>query len=294
MKSTTQHIASKVKELSLILGLILLTTLGAVAQNDTTDLPEIPSVEDDSAHYDDTTKIKLKHSRILIISNKDSLMEDLNDDDDDDDHKNKFWSGIEIGINGYADKNNSLGVPGTHEFLELDYGKSINWNLNIWEQDIRLVGEYVKLITGLGFEFNHYAFKNNTTLIPGGDSIWAFTDTVANFDRNKLKTTYLTAPLMIGISTSEDKRKAFRIAGGMILGYRIGSRLKQKYELGDDTFRPKVASAFNTSPFKYSATARVGYGRFTLYGNYALNSLFEDGEGPELHPFSVGIRVLPF
>jgi hypothetical protein len=46
--------------------------------------------------------------------------------------------------------------------------------------------------------------------------------------------------------------------------------------------------------FRFAATARVGYGWVNLFANYDLNPLFEDGRGPELYPYSVGVKLISF
>jgi hypothetical protein len=38
----------------------------------------------------------------------------------------------------------------------------------------------------------------------------------------------------------------------------------------------------------------VGYGKVTLYAQYGLNELFQHNKGPEMYPFSVGVRLANF
>jgi hypothetical protein len=37
---------------------------------------------------------------------------------------------------------------------------------------------------------------------------------------------------------------------------------------------------------------RIGYGNLDLYASYALTSMFQKNEGPQLYPFSVGITII--
>lgn len=256
------------------------------------------------ATEDDTTKIKIGKVKIWIIGDKDmvtinngdTVVEVQNDTAASVDKKkpkrNKHWAGLEIGVNGYVTPTYTLSPPAEYDFLELNYAKSVNFNFNFLEKDIRIVKEYVKLITGLGLTFNSYSFKQNMTLIPGGDTIRAIQDTLINFQKNKLKTTFITLPVMLAFNTSADPEKALHIAVGIVFGYKLGSKTKQKYETGDEKYKPKVKSDFNLLPFRYSARVGVGYGNFNLYATYALSSLFNKDEGPELHPFTLGIRIL--
>jgi hypothetical protein len=51
---------------------------------------------------------------------------------------------------------------------------------------------------------------------------------------------------------------------------------------------------FHVPPFRFDLTGRIGWGRVNLFATYALNNLFKDDKGPELVPFSVGIRLVNF
>jgi len=201
--------------------------------------------------------------------------------------KHQHWSGVFLGVNGYSTPNNSLNMPTDYNFLELDYSKSIHFAINFMEQDIQIYKEYVKVVTGLGIDWNSYSFKKNIRLTPNSDTIAAVIDSIADFEKNKLKTTFITLPLMLAFNTSDDPEKAFHIAAGVVLGYNIGSKT-------DETYKPKVKSNYNLFPFRYGLTMTVGYGNFILYGSHALSPLFEDGEGPKLHPFTMGLRLTSF
>lgn len=280
--------------LALILGLLPLT----MAQNDSL----IIAGNDSAATGRDTSKIRLSDKAQLWILTQDESDGgdnsdadfDLNLDEEEDELEvNKYWAGLEMGVGGFANNQNSLSIPQEYDFLELDYAKSINWSINFWEKSIPLVHERVHLITGMGFEWNNYSFNSNfTTIGTRGDTLFGATDSTRKFDRNRLKTTSLNVPLMLGFNTHDDRNKSFRFAAGIVAGYRFHTALKQKYSFEGDTFKPKVKSDYNLNSLRYSATVRFGYRWLNLYGTYALNTLFEEDKGPELHPFTVGVRLI--
>ncbi|MBL4578331.1 MAG: PorT family protein [Flavobacteriales bacterium] len=243
----------------------------------------------------DTTIIKIGKHDILIIGNHDS--DEWKEFDSLCSKKGKeefkiHWAGLDIGVNGYLASNNSLSVPQGYDFLELDYGRSFSFGFNFAEKNISLYKDHITIVTGLGLNFNSYSFKNNTTLLSNADSIWAYTDTLVNLQKNKLKTTVIELPLMLGFSTHKDPKKSFHLAAGIVLGYKLGAKTKQMYKIGKDKYKPKVKGDFSISPFRYSAALRVGYGDFSLFADYALSPLFEKDKGPELYPFSVGITLM--
>ena len=72
------------------------------------------------------------------------------------------------------------------------------------------------------------------------------------------------------------------------------SHTKQVYFIDGKKQKDKDFQDFHLHPFRYDATARIGWGRLNLFASYALNSMFKEGKGPELTPFALGIRVVSF
>jgi hypothetical protein len=246
----------------------------------------------------DTTKVNLGSSHVLIINDevKDKHEGEHGDDKDKKDKKYdkddfKHWSGIDLGVNGYLNAKNKLEMPSGYDFLELDYSRSINVSVNFLEKDIHIYKNYVRIVTGLGLEFSNYRFKNNITLNPDTSYITATTDSMIDYSKNKLKTTFINLPLLLEFHTHKNPKKAVHIAGGVILGYKLGSKTKQEFEIEDREYKLKIKDDYNLSPFRYSATVRAGYGNFTVFANYALAPLFEKNKGPKLYPFTAGVAM---
>ncbi len=181
-------------------------------------------------------------------------------------------------------------MPAGSTFIELNYPKSLQFGLNLMEKDFHVYKNYVNVVTGLGFDFNHYALRNNVTLNGGSTVLMATNDTV-EYKKNTLNVTYLKAPLMLEINTGSDPKNNFHIAVGGEFAYRIHSVAKQRYEEDDRNHRSKQRDDFNLEPFRYSAVARVGYNRVTVYATYGLNRLFKKDKGPQVYPFSVGVNI---
>ncbi|HVA98735.1 MAG TPA: outer membrane beta-barrel protein, partial [Bacteroidia bacterium] len=112
-----------------------------------------------------------------------------------------------------------------------------------------------------------------------------------NYTTNKLKECFINLPVLLDFNTSANPKKSFHLAGGIILGYNIHSKTKQSYQMRNSEINLKVVDDYNLSPFSASATVRAGYGYFSLYATYALNTLFDSNKGPQLTPFTVGISL---
>ena len=201
------------------------------------------------------------------------------------------WAGIRVGVNGYL-TGKGLPVPTAHEFLELDYSRSVSVDLNLLEKDFRLYKQHVELVTGLGMHFSNYTFESKYTTLVNSDPLGATTDSTILLDKNKLRATYITAPLLLGFSTNKDENMAIRFAFGGQVSWKIASQLKQQYNSGGQTLKPRIKSDYDLTPFLFHALATVGYGPVNIYANYGLNDLFESNKTLALTPFDVGLQVM--
>jgi len=203
----------------------------------------------------------------------------------------KFWEGLDIGVNGYLTSSNSLTLPAGSPFLELDYARSHSFSWNIGQYNLKIVKNYVQVVTGIGLEWNSYAFRNNWSLDPDAPIVTA-TETNFDYTKNKLKTTWVNVPVLLEFNTNKNEDESFHIAMGVTGGYNIFSnRLKQEYTVNGIDSRRKLKDDFNVNPFRYAATVRVGYGDFSIFANYQINEFFKPMRGPELHPFSGGFTL---
>ena len=188
---------------------------------------ESKSGEGEETASNDTTKIKLGGKNYMIIG-----------EDGDDDHNDKVskkdstrsynekfehWGGIEFGVNGLMDYKNNINLTGNASFLELNYAKSIQFGLNLFEKDFHIYKNYVNIVTGFGFDFNHYAFQQDITLNADTSYLSAFNDSV-DYKKNKLNVTYIKIPLMLEFNTNKNPNKNFHIGVGGEFAYRILAR----------------------------------------------------------------------
>lgn len=203
----------------------------------------------------------------------------------------KYWEGLDIGVNGYLTPQNSLNVQAGYPFLELDYARSRSFSWNIAQYNVPIAKHYVQLVTGIGLEWNSYAFRNNWTLTPDSPTVSATEETI-DFSKNKLKTTWVNVPLLLEFNTSKNEDKNFHFAAGVTGGYNIfRNRVKQEYEIDGFEGKRKIKDDHNVNPFRYQLTARVGYGDFSIFANYAMNEFFKENRGPALHGFSGGFSL---
>ena len=239
-----------------------------------------------------------------LIDELDDLADKITDNLDKDFNfkrkKRKFrghWSGLDFGINNFTNSNYELALPAGGEFMDIHETKSYNFSINFLQFSIPLWSRYMGFVTGMGVEWNNFALKQNIDLFedPSNNGYINFTEIdpeVTKYTKNILRAVYLNVPLIYEFQipvTKKDRR--INVGLGVIGGMKIDSRFKKVYEIDGNKQKLKLKDDYHISPFRYSATVRIGFRALQLYANYSLVPLFEKDKGPELYPVSVGVRI---
>jgi hypothetical protein len=268
-------------------------------------LDELQDLDVETRTDGDTVRVTIGNNKKIVIISGDSTEISLGNakltvDDDGNvklkrNRKNNFnghWAGFDLGINGYLTPDNDFNLKPEDNYLDLRMEKSINVKLNFFEQNFTLVRDHLGLVTGLGWEFNNYRFKDNVVLLENSDGVlYQDIDNIQNRDysKSKLVVNYLNVPLMLEFQTNKfSKPNSFHISAGMMFGLKVGSHTKMVYDSGN---KQKERNFASLSPFKYDATVRLGWGVINLYADYSLGTMFKKDKGPELYPFALGITV---
>ena len=249
----------------------------------------------------DTTTFKMGKNTIIIISDKDDLVKiddndttETSDEDDNDSLKrsrfNGHWAGVDLGLNGFLNRDNSFSLNSSDQFLNLNQAKSWSLSINFAEFNIGLFKKYVGIVTGAGLQFNNYRFEKNITLIGDSTKLTYSTDTVLKFRKNKMVVAYLNIPLLLEfhIPVNEGNNNV-HFTAGIIGGLRIGTHTKQVFDINGNENKDKQREDFHLMPITYSLTGRVGYNGISAFVNYNLSSLLKSNEGPEVYPWSAGL-----
>lgn len=241
-----------------------------------------------------STSFNWGNKKIIISdseSKKDSILEVRRKN-----RKFRHWNGLFMGVNGYTDANQNFSLSKPYNYMELDYTRSFNWQLNLFQKNIHIYKNYINLVTGIGFDFNRYQFENKVKLNADSSFAWGNVDSTNTFSykKNRLTTYYITAPLLLDFNTSSNPKRAFHISAGVVGKYLLGARTRQELHRNGEEYNVTRNDSYNLNPFQLNAYASIGYSGFTIYAQYGLNELFKHNKGPELYPFSVGIRLLGF
>ncbi len=150
---------------------------------------------------------------------------------------------------------------------------------------------------GIGVGTSNMYFKKLAVNISANSSKLPFTnlDSLDHYKKYKLTTAYLEVPLEFRFTANPDnERKSIKAAIGVKVGTLLnvhtrGKTLVSKTEaaINSSTYKESNKKFFNTT--RLAITARVGYGNFSLFGSYQINSLFKDGVAAQIKPFQIGL-----
>lgn len=117
-----------------------------------------------------------------------------------------------------------------------------------------------------------------------------FTPETADYKKYKITTAYLEAPFELRyFSNRENRNKGFKAAIGLRAGTLVGAHVKGNLSVDGNKVVEKTNTKRYLEKWRFAATARIGYGNVTLFGSYNINTLFKEGSGPDITPYSVGI-----
>ncbi len=173
----------------------------------------------------------------------------------------------------------------------LSFGNSfyVMYEQFIWKKD-------GKFRLGLGGGITTHKLSTNTYISDVNDSPITFTpinEENIDFKKSKFVVNYLD---FMGELRYKSKSN-FRLAIGAKLGFRLDSHTTYK---GEELTNSGIDITVKNKDIKFiekimfSPTLRVGYGFANLYFAYSLTKMFNETNGPELYPISVGITFNPY
>jgi hypothetical protein len=266
---------------------VLCLSLSGWAQNDTTGKSNMTG-----SGNSDTIRIGS-----MIIVKKGGT--DTNWDSERHTHKGHYykpstfttnWFQVDLGFANFNDQTNYASssaqqfAPGAKsDWFNLRNGKSVDVNIWLFMQRLNLIKHVVNLKYGLGIELNNYRYSENIKFLKNPTEV--IQDSI-NFTKNKLAADYVTVPLMLNFNFTPNRRNDFGLSVGASAGYLYSSRQKL---ISAQMGKTKTHDDFDLRPWKISWIAELQLGPVSLYGSYAIQSMFKDGL--DQIPYTVGIRL---
>jgi hypothetical protein len=152
---------------------------------------------------------------------------------------------------------------------------------------------------GLGVSSDQIKFSKTYIGIKDQTTTLRFIDQsdTTHFKRNKLVTAYLEAPIELRFTADPlNSDKSFKFAIGVRVGTMLSAHTRYKdledlngSSINDYTMKEASKRFFNTT--RLSATARIGWGHFSIFGSYQVSALFKDGVAPVIKPYTIGLNL---
>lgn len=151
---------------------------------------------------------------------------------------------------------------------------------------------------GIGIGTSNIFFDHEYVKVWGGGTTLAF-DSTTRFKKSKVTTIYAQIPAELRYySNPENPGKSWKAAIGVKAGILAKAYFKGKDLVdgnGNSIFGPSyIKKEYDKNFFNSSlvtATARFGYGIFSLHGDFQVTPVLKSGAGANMHTFSIGLTV---
>ena len=151
---------------------------------------------------------------------------------------------------------------------------------------------------GLGLGTSNMYFKNTVVDIKAKTNKLPFNsvDSINHFKKYKLTTAFLEIPLELRYTLHPaNEMKSIKFAVGVKVGTLLNVHTKGKTLLDKNgttlnsyTAKETGKGYFNST--RLAATARIGYGNFSLFGSYQFNNIFKDGVAADVKLVQIGLN----
>ena len=155
----------------------------------------------------------------------------------------------------------------------------------------------LSIAAGIGIGTTNIYFKKMIVDVAATSTLLPFraVDSLDNYKKFKVSTAFLEVPLELRFASNPSTpNKTFKAAIGLKIGTMLSAKNKGKglrnaagTVLNTKTVKESSKGYFNIT--RVAATARVGYGNFTLFGAYSLTGTFKDGVAPDIKGLQVGL-----
>ena len=249
----------------------------------------------------DETRITLGNKEYRVVEDNDGVTVYKHDKKDGD---KEFYSrkhdrfrghlgGLEFGFNGWLTDYWSTSLEPEDNYFDINTAKSNVWNLYLPNINLGFT-RHLGIAATLGLNMNNYRFDGNNNIIKDDFGVIGplYPDSGIVFTKSKLHTLYGTVPVVLEaqIPVNGSHSKTLNISAGVIGAVKFYSKNKVTWE-DSGKHKAKSKDDFSLNVLRWGATARIGYENFQIFGTTYFTPMFEQGKGPELYPYEVGMAI---
>ena len=210
------------------------------------------------------------------------------------------WFAFDIALVNYLDEtkyaenkslsNPAIGEPLSKFKMQLNNGKSTNINIWVVQQKYRLKNPAFYLKYGLGLEMFNFRYEYGINFRKNESMFIYLND--ESYEKNKLFTSYLSAPVQFGYDFKLKNYKILGISGGLVTGYLFKSYNKQiNRELGKEKYK----SNFSLRDMRLAGIFEIRIDKLKFFGTASLQNMLDKmNTNQSLYPYSFGLRFSKF
>jgi len=210
------------------------------------------------------------------------------------------WFAFDLALVNYLDEtkyaenkslsNPAIGEPLSKFKMQLNNGKSTNINIWIVQQKYRLKNPAFYLKYGLGLEMFNFRYEYGINFRKNESMFIYLND--ESYEKNKLFTSYLSAPVQFGYDFKLKNDKILGISGGLVTGYLFKSYNKQiNRELGKEKYK----SNFSLRDMRLAGIFEIRIDKLKFFGTASLQNMLDKmNTNQSLYPYSFGLRFSKF
>jgi Outer membrane protein beta-barrel domain len=155
--------------------------------------------------------------------------------------------------------------------------------------DFALPNKYLSFAAGVGIGSSAIYLDSMAMNLSTNDQFVHFKYNTTGSKRYKFSTSYFEAPFELRyFGNATNRNKGIKAALGVKIGTLINAHTKS---VNANSTTTKESSRRYNEQWRLAATARLGYGNFSVYGTYQFNQLFKTGNQQGLTPISIGLCV---
>jgi hypothetical protein len=210
------------------------------------------------------------------------------------------WFAFDLALVNYLDETKyaenktlsdpAIGQPLSKFKMQLNNGKSTNINIWVVQQKYRLKNPAFYLKYGLGLEMFNFRYEYGINFRKNESMFIYLND--ESYEKNKLFTSYLSAPVQLGYDFKLKNDKILGISGGLVTGYLFKSYNKQiNRELGKEKYK----SNFSLRDMRLAGVFEIRIDKLKFFGTASLQNMLDKmNTNQSLYPYSFGLRFSKF
>lgn len=212
------------------------------------------------------------------------------------------WSGLSFSALSMAQFQGNLedynATWGAREDLGLitdDAFESFRLSINPFEKRQKLLGEFIGITTGIGFDWIRLGIATDHQLAydESNETVIAtvLEPNAMDVTINRVNAVYLRVPVLASVHLFRTGGKGLHAEGGLVAGYLLHGKYNREFQVG--ATETATEEDFPVAPLQLSARIGVGFGKVSLLGEAGLLPFFDENplDSPSMHSFTVGIQV---